>query len=938
MVFHMTAHTPALSLQAAISQARADDASRPITVLCGPHARNDVVVALAETGPYVDVNVVTLDGYIRESARALAPRSPLPRRRIMTEVTRILLDEDSAFREHGIHTETVTRSSLSTIVGRLLRLQPEARTQVGTGELPREAARIAELVEQRTRDDHYTWAEAFEVAARASQERAFISAGVIPADPLEEALFAALSPIPADVTVRVQPAPQTMTYLDPQEEIEAVLSKIAKHALDDETLAAGDVAVVTPSADYLPELVRISQYAVFPARVPAVTTWAQDPAVRTVLRLVSLDAHTTPRRALSELLESGLMANSPSAHDFNRFTRDRDMPIDSGGDWDIELADDDDATVLQWRNELQAGLRGVWGARTWTDVATRLRALVMKFLRLDIAASADLILDTVDSLASFEGELPAPTQAMVVELLTDMWTSPQEVTQQGEMIVGSLEDIVGKKLRYLYIIGASDAALPGSFSFDPAITEQQSGRDATWYNEHTRALWEAALRSADAVEISFARSAIDGSLTGEPSGWILPYLPDKVEDYPRFDRSTLVPLTDQGLERITNATDQPPTEFVEVTQARKEGARNEWNGFIDSTLAAKWFDQPVSSSALELYTEDPQLFFFRYLLRSPMLEDPAPASQVSPRERGTIYHRIFEDWTNEVRLGDKIGTIPDQEEARAVLDRIVDTHLGTRDERYSATTWESFTQDVQANVARWFDREMADIADGWIAVGAETVFGASDDAGASHPPVRVAISPEHGTHSEVQLRGAIDRVDVRVDEAGGLHLRVTDYKSGKGKDFADKLKNSPVGEPKDHEKGEGGYAIQLAIYGAAAQASIENSEQAPLSGLAEILAKFATPGAPVTVTSRYWMFRDNENPEVEIRNDDATTEELRSFLQNTYSSIVQGHFPPTFQKEKHLFGFEDTTILRGPHGTNTTAQAIAGSGTDQLDSDIQEDN
>ncbi|WP_048402894.1 hypothetical protein [Corynebacterium pilosum] len=86
------------------------------------------------------------------------------------------------------------------------------------------------------------------------------------------------------------------------------------------------------------------------------------------------------------------------------------------------------------------------------------------------------------------------------------------------------------------------------------------------------------------------------------------------------------------------------------------------------------------------------------------------------------------------------------------------------------------------------------------------------------------------------------------------------------------------------------------------------------------------------------MFRDNENPEVSIRNDDATTEELRNFLQKTYTSIVQGHFPPTFAKEKYLFGFEDTTLLRGPHGTNTTALAVAHSGADQLDSDIQEDN
>ncbi|WP_048402897.1 hypothetical protein [Corynebacterium pilosum] len=68
----MTVHTPALSLQAAIAQARADDASLPVTVLCGPHARNDVVIALAETGPYVDVNVVTLDGTsVRPPARWL---------------------------------------------------------------------------------------------------------------------------------------------------------------------------------------------------------------------------------------------------------------------------------------------------------------------------------------------------------------------------------------------------------------------------------------------------------------------------------------------------------------------------------------------------------------------------------------------------------------------------------------------------------------------------------------------------------------------------------------------------------------------------------------------------------------------------------------------------------------------------------------------------
>ncbi|WP_257162416.1 PD-(D/E)XK nuclease family protein [Corynebacterium cystitidis] len=934
----MTAHILATSLQSAIDAARADDPTRPVTVLCGPHARNDVVIALAQTGPHVGVTVATVEGFVRQAARSLSPRSPLPRRRIMTEVTRILPDEDSAFRDHEIHTETVTRSSLSDIVGRLLRLSPQARAHAGGAQLPREAARIAELVAQRTRDDYYTRAEAYAIAAAASAQSshtAFISAGVIPADPQEQALIEALCPTVVATTVNPEPQPEMMTYMDPSEEIEAVFSDVAARARADDTLAAGDVAVVTPSADYLPELVRLSRSAVFPARVPAVSRWAQYPAIRTVLRLVSLDSDSTPRRALAELLESGYVANAPSAYEFNRFTRDRDIPIDSGEDWNIALTSDEDSSVLQWRNALWAGLQTVWSATTWTDLAARLRSLLLQTLRIDELPTAGLILDTVDSLASFDGELGAPTQAMVVEVLTDLWSTPRAAESQGEMIVGTLDDIVGKQLRHLYIVGASDAALPGSFTPDPAITAKQSGVDATWYNEHTRSLWEAALRSATTVQISFSRSSLDGALTGQPSGWVLQYLPSTPADYPRFERSTLVPLTEQGLKRIANGVTRPRTRFGQVAAARRGGERTELNGFVSTPLSEDWFDNPVSASALELYTEDPQEFFFHYLLRSKRLEDPAPAAQVSPVERGTVYHRIFEDWTPQVRLGDNIGTVPDEDEARAVLDRIVKTHLGTRDERYSATTWESFTQDVRGNVARWFEREMADIADGWIAVGAETSFGTSA------PPVRVPITPRVGRHREVLLRGAIDRIDVRIDDEGGVHLRVTDYKSGTGKKYAEKLDISPVGGPKDHEADKGGYAIQLAIYGAAAQASVGNgahSTHAPLAQLPAIISRFCSPGAPVTVTSRYWMFRDSDNPEVELRNDDATSTALRDFLTSTYTEIVSGHFPPTYEKKNFFYGFSDSLVLRGPTRSNQTARAIAYGGAHALDSYLEEDN
>lgn len=168
------------ALLAALLDARRDNPTHPVTVLCGPQARGDVIVALAQHGPQVGVTVQTLPMYLKERARELAPRLPLSRQWVMAAVTTILHDEDTEFRRRGLSDQPMTRRGVVRAVLQLLELPREWRPAPEDAPLPRAVHDIAQRVERMLAADFFTPAEVHErVLATPDTDQITLLLGVV---------------------------------------------------------------------------------------------------------------------------------------------------------------------------------------------------------------------------------------------------------------------------------------------------------------------------------------------------------------------------------------------------------------------------------------------------------------------------------------------------------------------------------------------------------------------------------------------------------------------------------------------------------------------------------------------------------------------------------------------------------------------------------------
>ena len=146
------------------------------------------------------------------------------------------------------------------------------------------------------------------------------------------------------------------------------------------------------------------------------------------------------------------------------------------------------------------------------------------------------------------------------------------------------------QLDQLFIIGATDANLPGSFTDDPAITPAQSGMNSEWFNNRASQVWQDALRSAENVTVSYPRSSLNGDVSGQPSSWILQWMPAKKEDWHtlNFDSTQLIPPTQRRMSVLRAGSDSTETSFDRIRRDREKGTLSAYNGFIDSEIGARY--------------------------------------------------------------------------------------------------------------------------------------------------------------------------------------------------------------------------------------------------------------------------------------------------------------------------------------------------------------
>jgi RecB family exonuclease len=192
-----------------------------------------------------------------------------------------------------------------------------------------------------------------------------------------------------------------------------------------------------------------------------------------------------------------------------------------------------------------------------------------------------------------------------------------------------------------------------------------------------------------------------------------------------------------------------------------------------------------SASALEALGTCPRRYLYRVVLGVSPADDHArqPAAWLSPAQRGTLLHRVYERTLREARLADDDGASP---ALAALAEAVLDAEASRAAARIPPPSHAVLAAELAAlrdDVGCWARMARED-APRWLHLEYRFEPG-GDDAGTAAVP----------------LRGVIDR----VDEVGPGRLRLVDYKTGR----ADGYRHA---RPLD-----GGRRVQHVVYAVAAR-------------------------------------------------------------------------------------------------------------------------
>lgn len=918
----------------AVRSAKSTDPLAPVAVLCGPGATDDVTAALAQSStPFVNVEVQPLDVFIHNAAASLdKPR--LQRSDVAAEVAAALRPDatvPTVFHELELNDSAATLEGLTDAVYTLSTLPEPWRDQHGGSELPQIASQLGDGILSTLQKHFYTYPEAVDAAARAAAERKIIVVGDIALDPLSEW---ALERIAADAQVveagELAGAVERRSFVAELDEAKYVADAVVKALEGGAQLHELAVAYCDESA--LPYLVRAFDEAGISYVAPATAVWAQNPYFRALTLLLRLDPEEMNRRDLAALLATRAMNRdadkaSPSISMFDAVTRNSRQQFYAGEDWQPkEIAEgglhERASEIVAWVNALASELREVWGSESWRGLARQLHTVADHRLR---APRAEETVYADEFFRALERQQGPVDRERAVDALAPLFEKAQPADTRGLVRIGALETLAGRNVHTAFIVGALDDALPGSITPSATITKGQSHLTAESFIASRRRALDAALRSAATAVITHPRSHQDGSGRTQPSQWVsLQELErgmtlttsnekDGIAAMPQLSTMLLTgqiaPLSDTDLSLIRTAHGLPKENvslYRDIMGYRESGAHGDepgaqFNGYTDSDIGLEFLNSQISNSALELFTESPQFFFIQRVLEKYVLEDRVRTLDMDARERGTMYHEIFERWTEDVLLGPDAPSEYDPAwwagEGRVALDSIVEETLKKHQSaRVNEAVWQGVQTGVWHDINRWYAKERAEFQAGWRPIAGELAFGGSERDGEERPAPTIHVPTGAGSSAPMSFQGVIDRVDYRIvqpdaeDESAEPYteIRITDYKTGQQHSkVAKRLKVSPTGNPAEK------HHFQLALYGwAVHHRFVENPDA--LDWFPEIAEAIASAPPVRQVHSRYWYFQapEDKNGQLDITIDDEAVATLTTNLANIYQYIAAGIFPP----------------------------------------------
>jgi CRISPR/Cas system-associated exonuclease Cas4 (RecB family) len=193
-----------------------------------------------------------------------------------------------------------------------------------------------------------------------------------------------------------------------------------------------------------------------------------------------------------------------------------------------------------------------------------------------------------------------------------------------------------------------------------------------------------------------------------------------------------------------------------AAEARAAGHATAYHGVVRRTG-----DEPrpaaFSASALEALGTCPRRYFYRFVLGISPTDEPARMDAwLTPAQRGTLLHRVYERSLREAREADEDVASP---AFAALADSVLDGEVSRAAARVpppSRAVLQAEIDGLRRDVGCWAELVRID-PPGWIHLEYRFEPGADDDGPA------------------VPLRGIIDR----VDEPAPGRLRLVDYKTGR---------------------------------------------------------------------------------------------------------------------------------------------------------------
>ncbi len=514
---------------------------------------------------------------------------------------------------------------------------------------------------------------------------------------------------------------------------------------------------------------------------------------------------------------------------------------------------DDTDHLLAFVEGLQARIGDVDAAADWRAKADAAGALLVELLgpaHQHVAwpdAEADAFLEVeraIARLAALDPIDPAPTSATFLRALSAELDTPRgRVGRFGTgVLYGPLVASIGFDLDAVFVVGTAEGLLPAARRDDavlPDAVRAEAGgqlplRADRLGEQHRAFLAALAAAPPDRRWLVFPRGDLRSGRRSLPSRWLLDSAsdlagrrvaatdfadlgPDIVEEVPSQIAGLRTathhgPVGDRDLAAVDaytrhggTAADHPAAAVVArglaMQAARRSAAFTEFDGNLDGEPIDGPSDQPLSPSRLEAWAA----CGFRYFLASSLglsdRDDPERVIDLSPLDRGSGVHEVLERFIGELVECDEVPE-PDEpwsprhrarvaELASEVFDAYAARGRTGRPVRWQITRRDllALLDDFLTADDRFRSAERARPA------AVEMPFGLG-----GHEPVELALAGGR----RLRFRGIADRVD-RTDDGRWV---VSDYKTGKGREYRSIERDDPVQE---------GTTLQLGLYAEAAR-------------------------------------------------------------------------------------------------------------------------